>query len=305
MKYLFYLLALLLFSCSSQKQGEETSDQSVVKNSFGAITIESVIEGKDSKDFFANGLHRIEYNVFRSDSLLTTVEITHRDFSEMYNRNFSERSLLWESTLISVDEQSGLFMFKVRFGPAEADNQTNVIVVSDFKGNKKFRDSPLKCTSGTNLSFNRIVDCKGVYDFDKPIIEFKDCCTVFSDLINDSTLFYVRDGSRAQRKNAFLINIYSKDTLDSFVYRDFEEGVHYTALISLNKETGILAVLQIEEKNLFIWDAELKKGSYDLSEVKSVPDLIPIGNFIEMYHEDLGQITIELNEKNAPTRWNK
>lgn len=68
---------------------------------------------------------------------------------------------------------------------------------------------------------------------------------------------------------------------------------------------GILAILQSEKKELTTWDKALAKNTYDLSKLISVTNLIPTGNFIEMYHEDMGQIIIEFDERKKPIKWNK
>jgi hypothetical protein len=315
MKYTYYILALALFSCGTKNQGKMeskdtlqvvTSDEPINKsNSFGTVTIESTIKGKDDKDFWETGLKVIEYKVSRNDSILTTIKISPSDFINLYNKDFSERSKIWESEILAVDERKQRIAIINNFGLPESDNQSNVIVTVDFKGNKFYKDSPPDCSSGTNFSFNKIVDCEGVYDFENPILEFKDCCTVFSDLVNDSTLFYVLDWSKKDKKNAFLINIYTKDTLDSFVFKDFYQVLGYSALVETNREMGILAILQSDKNELVTWDKFLTKSTYDLSTIKSVADLTPGGNFIEMYSEDIGKIIIEFDESKRPIRWNK
>lgn len=315
MRYTYYILTLVLFSCGTKNQGEiETKDtlQVVTTNepvnkstSFGTVTIESTIKGKDDKDFWETGLKVIEYKVSRTDSILSTIKISPSDFVDLYNKDYSEGSKIWESEILAVDEKKQRIAITNNFGPPESDNLTNVIVTVDFKGNKSYKDSPPDCSSGTNLSFNKIVDCEGVYDFENPIFEFKNCCTVFSDLVNDSTLFYVLDWNKKDKKNAFLINIYSKDTLDSFVFKDFYQVLGYSALIEINREMGILAILQSDKNELVTWDKFLTKSTYDLSTIKSVSDLTPRGNFIEMYSEDIGKIIIEFDESKKPIRWNK
>ena len=315
MKYLFYILTIIVFSCGTRDQGETKSNDTLQtvtsteplnkSNSFGAITVESTIQGKDDKDFWETGLKVIEYKVSRNDSILTTIKISPSDFSDLYNKDFSESSKIWESEILAVDEKKQRIAIINNFGLPESDNQSNVIVTVDFKGNKSYKDSSPDCSSGTNFSFNKIVDCEGVYDFENPIFEFKDCCTVFSDLVNDSTLFYVLDWNKKDKENAFLINIYTKDTLDSFLFKDFYQVLGYSALIETNKEMGILAILQTDKNELVTWDKFLTKNSYDLSTIKSVPDLIPRDNFIEMYSEDIGKIIIEFDEGKKPIRWNK
>ncbi len=318
MRYSIFLLGVILFSCGTQKQVEtETADtvqtatvnEAINKNTFGEVTIESTIKGKDDNDFWETGLKVIEYNVLRNDSLLTTIKISPSDFIDLYNKDFSESSKIWESEILAVDVKKQRIAIINNFGPPESDNLSNVIVTLDFKGNKSYKDSPPDCSSGTNFSFNKIVDCEGVYDFENPIFEFKDCCTVFSDLVNDSTLFYVLDWGYDQpdkeKKNAFLINIYSKDTLDSFVFRDFYQVLGYSALIETNREMGILVILQSEKRELITWNESLKKHTYDLSSIKSVADFTPTGDFIEMYSEDMGKIIIEFDERGKPKRWNK
>lgn len=315
MRYTFYILTLVLFSCGTKNQLEiESKDtlQTVTTNEpisksnfFGTVTVEPTIQGKDDKDFWKTGLKVIEYKVTRNDSILTTIKISPSDFSDLYNKDFSESSKIWQSEILGVDEKKQRIAIINSFGLPESDNQSNVIVTVDFKGNKSYKDSSPDCSSGTNFSFNKIVDCEGVYDFENPIFEFKDCCTVFSDLVNDSTLFYVLDWSKKDKKNAFLINIYTKDTLDSFVFKDFYQVLGYSALIETNREMGILAILQTDENELVTWDKFLIKTTYDLSTIESVPDLIPRGNFIEMYSEDIGKITIEFDENEKPIRWSK
>jgi len=207
-----------------------------------------------------------------------------------------------------VDENKKRIAISNNFGLPESDNKTNVIVTVDFKGNKSSRDSPPECSSGTRLSFNKIVDCNGVYDFENPVLEYNNCCTVFSDLVNNSTILYVLDWEQDKKdttkRNAFLINIYSKDTLDSFVFKDFNEVLGYTALIEKNEKMGILVALQSETKELIVWDTLLTKKVYDLSKLKSVPDLTPTGDFIEMYNEEMGQVIIEFDANKRPIRWN-
>jgi hypothetical protein len=274
----------MTFSCGIRNQGEKESNdtlQTVTRteplnksNSFGTITVESTIQGKDDKDFWEKGLKVIEYKVSRNDSVLTTIKISPSEFSDLYN-------------------------------------QSNVIVTVDFKGKKSYRDSPPECSSGTKFSFNKIVDCNGVYDFEKPVLEYTNCCTIFSDLVNNSTLLYVLDWSSNQdekdttKRNAFLIDIYSKDTLDSFLYRDFTEALGYSALIDTNRKMGILALLQSKTKELITWDTLLTKKVYDLSKLKSVPDLSPTGDFIELYNEEMERVIIEFDANKKPIRWNK
>ena len=321
MKYTYYILTIIVFSCGTRNQGElqeekETKSidtlQTVTlneplkkKNSFGTITIESTIQGKDDKDFWETGLKVVEYKISRNDSILTTIQISPSDFSDLYNKDFSERSKIWESEILAVDEKKQRIAILNNFGLPESDNQSNVIVTVDFKGNRSYKDSPPDCSSGTNFSFNKIVDCEGVYDFEKPIFEFKDCCTVFSDLVNDSTLFYILDWGKEEKKNAFLININTMDTLDSFVFKDFYQALGYSAAIEINREMGILAILKSDKNELVTLDKSLTKNTYDLSTIRSVSDLTPRGYFIEIYSEDVGKIIIEFDESKKPIRWNK
>lgn len=329
MKYTYYILTIIVFSCGTRNHGEgegegekETKSNDTLQrvtlteplsksNYFGTITVESTIQGKDDKDFWGTGLKVIEYKVSRNDSILTTIKISSSDFSELYNKDFSERSKIWESEILTVDEKKQRIVILNNFGLPESDNQSNVIVTVDFKGKKSYKDSPPECSSGTKFSFNKIVDCNGVYDFENPVLEYSNCCTIFSDLINNSTLFYVLDWSNEQdekdttRRNAFLIDIYSKDTLDSFVFKDFTETLGYSALIETNEKMGILAVLQSETKELITWDTLLTKKVYDLSKLKSVPDLAPTGDFIELYNEVMERVIIEFDTNKKPTKWNK
>lgn len=315
MKYPYYILTLVLFSCGVKNQGViESKDtlQTVALtepqrkiSSFGSIKVEPTIKGKDDKDFWETGLKIIEYKVSRNDSILTTIKISPSDFVDLYNKDFSESSKIWESEILAVDEEKQRIAIINNFGQPESDNQTNVIVTVDLKGNKSYKDSSPDCSSEINFSFGKIVDCQGVYDFENPIFEFKDCCTVFSNLVNDSTLFYVLDWNKRDKKNAFLINIYTKDTLDSFVFKDFYQVLGYSALIETNREMGILAVLQYDKNELITWDKFLTRNKYDLSTIKSVSDLTPRGNFIEMHSEEIGKIIIEFDEGKKPIRWNK
>jgi len=280
-------------------------------NSFGTITVESTIQGKNDTDFWETGLKVIEYKVSRNDSILTTIKISPSDFSDLYNKDFSESSKIWESEILAVDEKKQRIAIINNFGLPESDNQSNVIVTVDFKGKKSYRDSPPECSSATKFSFNKIVDCNGVYDFEKPVFEYNNCCTIFSDLVNNSTLLYVLDWSSNQdkkdttKRNAFLIDIYSKDTLESFVYRDFTEGLGYSALIETNRKIGILALLQSKTKELITWDTLLTKKVYDLSKLKSVSDLSPTGDFIELYNQEMQKVIIEFDSNKKPIRWNK
>ena len=321
MKYTYYILTIIVFSCGTRNQGETESNDTLQtvtlteplkkNSSFGTISVESTIQGKDDKDFWETGLKVIEYKVTRNDSTLTTIKISLSDFSDLYNKDFSESSKIWESEILAVDEQKQRIAIINNFGQPESDNQSNVIVTVDFKGKKSYRDSPPECSSGTKFSFNKIVDCSGVYDFEKPVLEYTNCCTIFSDLVNSSTLLYVLDWSSNQdekdttKRNAFLIDIYSKDTLDSFVYRDFTEALGYSALIEPNRNMGILALMDSKTKELITWDTLLTKKIYDLSKLKSVTDLTPTGDFIEMYNEKMERVIIEFDTNKKPIRWNK
>ena len=321
MKYLLYILTIIVFSCGTRNQGETESNDTLQavtlteplnkSNSFGTITVESTIQGKDDKDFWETGLKVIEYKVSRNDSILTTIQISPSDFINLYNKDFGERSKIWESEILAVDEEKQRIAIINNFGLPESDNQSNVIVTVDFKGKKSYRDSPPECSSGTKFSFNKIVDCNGVFDFEKPVFEYTNCCTIFSDMVNNSTLLYVLDWSSNKdekdttKRNAFLIDIYSKDTLDSFVYRDFTEALGYSALIETNRNMGILALLDSETKKLITWDTLLTKKVYDLSKLKSVPDLTPTGDFIELYNEEMERVIIEFDVNKKPIRWNK
>jgi hypothetical protein len=130
-------------------------------------------------------------------------------------------------------------------------------------------------------------------------------------MVNNSTLLYVLDWSSNQdekdttKRNAFLIDIYSKDTLDSFVYRDFTEALGYSALIETNRQMGILALLDSKANKIITWDTLLTKTVYDLSKLKSVPNLTPTGDFIEFYNEIMERVTIEFDENKKPIKWNK
>jgi len=321
MKYLFYTLTIIAFSCGTRNQGETESNDTlqtvtpteplIKTNYFGTITVESTIQGKNDTDFWETGLKVIEYKVSRNDSTLTTINISPSDFSDLYNKDFSERSKIWESEILAVDEKKQRIAIINNFGLPESDNQSNVIVTVDFEGKKSYRDSPPECSSATKFSFDKIVDCNGVYDFEKPVFEYNNCCTIFSDLVNNSTLFYVLDWSSNQdekdttKRNAFLIDIYSKDTLESFVYRDFTEGLGYSALIETNRKIGILALLQSKTKELVTWDTLLTKKVYDLSKLKSVSDLLPTGDFIELYNQEMQKVIIEFDSNKKPIRWNK
>ncbi|MBN8576547.1 MAG: hypothetical protein J0L66_06365 [Cytophagales bacterium] len=316
MRCFYCVLTVVLLSCGISKQEVETTDnlqpESGLINavgSLGTVTVESTILGKNDADFWEKGLKVIEYRIIRNDSTLATIKISPSDIFNLYNRDFSESSKIWDSEVLAVDEKRQRISIINNFGQPESDNLTAVIVTADFNGTKTYRDSPPECESGINYSFNKIVDCSGVYDFEKPILEFNHCCTVFSDLINNSTLFYVLDWADDQigknKKNAFLLNIYTKDTLDGFVFKDYYQALGYSALIRVNKKMGILALLQLDKKELTTWDSTLIKNTYNLAKIKSFADLTPTANFTEMYHESLGQIIIEFDEKNKPIRWNQ
>jgi hypothetical protein len=181
MKYTYYILTIILFSCGTSNQREsetETESNDTLQtvtlteslnksDSFGTITVESTIQGKNDKDFWTAGLKIIEYKVTRNDSILTTIKISPSEFANLYNKDFSERSKIWKSEILAVDEKKQRIAIINNFGLPESDNQSNVIVTVDFEGNKSYRDSPPACASGTKFSFNKIVDCNGVFDFEK------------------------------------------------------------------------------------------------------------------------------------------
>lgn len=280
---------------------------SVSINQHGLIKIEGVIKGKKDSNFWETGLKQIKYMIYESDSLLTILEIEPSDFSSLYNKDFADRAKIWNSEILLVDTTQRKIVISNRFGLPESDNETYVLCVSDFEGNKAFMDSPFASSSGTNISFNKIVNYNGVYDFTEPLMEFTSCCTVFSDLISDRTLFYVidwEDEAQRGKDNAFLIDIISKDTLESFLFKDFSYELGYTALISKNRQLGILALLNSDRKELLTWDTLLNKKTFDLTKIESVEIINRGPNTIEMYCFPPGQVFIQFDEKLNPVRWN-
>lgn len=201
----------------------DADQDSLLTSHYGLIRIDQTVRGKDVSNFWEKGLNEIRYNIYEGDSLLAIIEINPEDFDSLYHADFASRARIWSSELLLVDTAQRKLVITNRFGLPESDNETHVLCVSDFVGDKFFMDSPFASSSGTNISFNKIVNCNGVYDFAEPLLEFTSCCTVFSDLINEKTLFYVvdwEDEARNNMDNAFLIDIVSKDTLESFLFNE-------------------------------------------------------------------------------------
>jgi hypothetical protein len=275
---------------------------------FTDIKIEEIKRGKTDPDFWETGLKEIKYKVYQKDSLIMTINISPNDFIDLYNRDFSESSKIWDSEILQIDSKKQRIVIINSFGLPESDNITDVLWISDFSGNKIIMDSPTGCASGTMMSYNKIVSCIGVYDFSHPIIEFKDCCTVYADLINSKTLFYIIDWDdkvKKSKNNAFLINIETKDTLERFRFNDYEMILDYSASIDNNKEIGILAILNSDRNELVTWDTLLNKRTFNLTKLKTDKHLISTSRSIELYTETLGKVIIEVDDKLQPTKWNQ
>jgi hypothetical protein len=205
------LLFLLILVCSCSTKPEQspppiqTPEENVTQASqsvpgemdmatqLGSYKIEEIRHGKLDPQFWEHGLTEVKYRIYQNDTLLTELEILPKEFSTLFNQDFGDNAKIWESRILSIDTTQQRIIIINSFGLPESDNLTQVLCMSDFQGNKSYLDSPPGCASGTNFSYNHIVNCEGVYDYTNPIFEFKECCTVFSDLINDNTLFYVID----------------------------------------------------------------------------------------------------------------
>ncbi len=320
-KLLFIQLLLLLMACSIKPENNVSKDDKATVVDLSAVnsiaapeseilnydnfSVEILKRGNEDSDFWETGLKEIKYKVYHGSTLLTTIEIASKDFHRMFNPDFGQNAKIWNSDLLAFFPEDEKIIISNRFGLPESDNETFVICVSDFKGNKSFLDSPPGCASDLNVSFKKIVNCSGVYDYTKPIIEFTDCCTVYSRLINQKTLFYVIDWNKENSKNAFFINIETKDTLEAFNFRGFEEALGYNALINFNEAQGVLVILDLEEKTLKTWDRRLIKNIYDMKGLQFDSELVSNSNTIEMYDELLGKIIVEFDNRMHPIRLNK
>jgi hypothetical protein len=298
-------------SIEQLKSPLDTSDSaqdSISMRRYGFYKIEEVVRGKNDSNFWKTGLTEIKYRIYERDTLLTTVAIEPSDFGNLYNKGFWDGAKIWNSEILLVDTTRGKIVISNRFGLPESDNETYVLCVSDFRGNKAFMDSPFASSSGTNISFNKIVNCNGVYDFTEPLLEFTSCCTVFSDLVNERTLFYVidwQDEAHEGADNAFLIDIISKDTLESFVFNHFSYELGYTALIAKSRQLGILALVNYDRKELVTWDTMLNKETFDLTKIESVEGINSGPNTIEMYCFPPGEVFIQFDEGLKPETWHK
>ena len=66
----------------------------------------------------------------------------------------------------------GKLYMTIEFGLPESDNETYVLCIAGFDGSKTFMDSPFVSLSGTNISFNKIVNVNGVEtSFELPNIQ--------------------------------------------------------------------------------------------------------------------------------------
>lgn len=318
-KLLLAQLLLLLMACGLKSENQNikaTASLLPIENSFSAIPesetlnydsfrIEVLKRGNEDSDFWETGLKDIKYKIYNGVTLLTTIEITSKDFHHMFNPDFGLNSKIWSSDLLAFFPEDGKIIISNRFGLPESDNETFVICVADFKGNKSFLDSPPGCASDLNVSFKKIVNCNGVYDYTKPIFEFNSCCTVYSRLINKRTLFYVIDWKDENSKNAFFINIETKDTLEAFNFRGFYEGLGYNALINYDQITEVLVLFDLKDKTLKTWDKNLKKRIYDLKKIQFDSKFVSGSNTLEMYDETLGEIIIEFDNRMNPLKINK
>jgi hypothetical protein len=318
-KLLLIQSLLLLMTCgfkSENRIAKVTASLLPIENLFSSIPeseifnydsfrIEALKKGNENSDFWETGLTEIKYKVYNGSTLLTTIEIESKDFQNMFNSDFGQNARIWNSDLLAFFPEDGKIIISNRFGLPESDNETFVICVADFKGNKSFLDSPPGCASDLNVSFKKIVNCSGVYEYTKPIHEFTSCCTVYARLINQKTLFYVIDWKDINSKNAFFINIETKDTLEAFNFKGFYEGLGYNALINYDQVKGVLVLLDLKENTLKTWDKKLKKIIYDLKKIQFDSKLVSSSNTLEMYDETLEEILIEFDKGMNPLKINK
>lgn len=317
------IFSILIWSCGAKterpniltQQSESTDTAQMTSMAFpiemdittqyGSFKVEEVKRGKQDPDFWDKGLTDVRYKIYENDSLLYTIEIVLSDFSYLFNEDFGENAKIWESQILNIDTTKRIIVITNNLGKPNSDNETNVLCISDFAGNKSYMNSSPGCVSGTNFTFNKIVTCEGVYDYTKPIMEYRTCCTVFSDLINSNTLLYIIDWNGNQDKdNSFLIDLHTKDTLDRFVFKDFYMELYYSALIVHRKDFGILALLNSEKSELITLDTLLNKRTYNLKKMKQDESDAPATMKIEMHGETIDKIIIEFDNKMRPIRWN-
>jgi hypothetical protein len=320
MRLLRVLIFLLVCSCNTKQEQsttliqtpeEDTTQASqsfpveMVATQLGSYKIEEIRHGKLDAGYWENGLTEVKYRIYRKDTLLTELEVLPNEFSELFNKDFYDNSKIWKSSILNIDTTQQRIIIVNTFGLPESDNLTQVVCISDFQGNKSYMDSSPDCSSGINFSYNRIVNCDGVYDYSKPILEYNQCCTVFSDLINNTTLFYVIDrNDKFSEPNAFLLDLVTKDTLESFIFKDFWFELDYSSMIVNRKDFGILIVYNSEKNELTTWNTKRTKRTYNLKKMKQDESNALAAMRIEMYGEIIEKIIIEFDTTMTPIRWN-
>ncbi len=321
MRSLRALIFVLVCSCNTKQEQSTTLIQipendtmqaisqsfpaEMVATQLGSYKIEAIRHGKQDTQFWEHGLTEVNYRIHRNDTLLTELEILPKDFSTLFNQDFADNSKIWESRILHIDTTQQRIIIINNFGLPESDNLTQVVCISDFQGNKSYLDSPHGCASGTNFSYNRIVNCEGVYDYTNPIFEFKECCTVFSDLINSNTLFYVIDrNDKFSKPNAFVLDLVTKDTLESFIFKDFWQELDYSSMIVNRKDFGILVVYNSEKNEVTTWNTKRIRQTYNLKKMKQDESDTPAAMRIEMYGIIIEEIIIEFDTTMTPIRWN-
>lgn len=318
----FLVLILVVGSCTSKSNQDKDKIDSLKVDSisnlvhdeitntyFGSIRVERIIKGLTKGDeFWDRGLTGIVYNVFANDTLLTTIDVTRKEFSGLVRQEFFEKSKFFSSDIFSVDTLNQRIVVTSVFGIPRSEDYIKILCSSDFKGNRSYLACPTECASEPKIMHGKIVNCDGVYDYSaNPIYEFKKGNIMFSDLVNSRTLFFVVDQGESENAitpNAFFVDIFKKDTLDRFVFSDYVFTVAYCAMIENDTKSGVLSVLNLKQKELTTWDTLLNKRRYDLTKIESVKGLSPSANSMKMCSID-GGVIIEFDKRHRPTKWNR
>ena len=286
MKLLYCFFLLFIYSCGQQtkeatiKQTEKVDEDTITVSEVREVATESNVQyAAELKEYwgeqdsiYPSKIDSVHVTVSLSNKIILKKIITKYDFNSIFDDSYIDDGEIYRAEILKLDTCRNKILILMMFGPPNTDfNIYEVVDVIDFNNKDHLIPVPYQCRPRLRLKDTLISTCMGVYSYKQELFRLKNCHTVFSCLINDHIFFYVCDDPfnkpDTTQHNAHFINFITNDTIKSFYYDQYTEGIDYSALMWYSDEFDKLTYINLKDSTLTVVNSDISESTYQLSEL--------------------------------------
>ncbi len=285
MKTFLYISLFFLLSCSQQPKETPTSESPSELNSNNIsdqppkrdqkeiqYKAELVKYGENPESPYPSRIDSLTLKISTKDEIVLIRKITKYDFNSIFEKGFINDGEIYRAEILKLDTAKSKVLVLMMYGFPNSDSHLyEVVHIIDFTGGEYLIPASYSCYPRLRLKYDLIGTCEGVHTYEQQIFKVKECCTVFSCLINKNTFFYVHDDQYNtegnSQNNAYFINLTTKDTIKSFNYDQFTYTISYSSLMWYSDEFDKLTYLNLEDSTLTVINQDLTELTYQFNDL--------------------------------------